>query len=81
MINPLSMITQIMQGGKNPQQFINQLLNNNPTMQNPMIQNAVKMYQNGDNQGLENLAKNLCKEKNLNIEDVKRQIMSQMNMR
>ena len=73
-------LLNIVQMAKNPQAFINQL-QNTPQMQNPMVQNAFKMYQNGDSKGLENLARNLCKEKEFKVEDVKQHIMSQINMR
>lgn len=73
-------LLNIVQMARNPQALINQL-QNTPQMQNPMVQNALKMYQNGDSKGLENLARNLCKEKGFKVEDVKQQIMSQINMR
>ena len=65
-MNPLQMI----QGIKNPQQFLQQIMGNSQMMQNPMIKNTVQMAQNGDAKGIEQLARNLCKEKGINADDM-----------
>ena len=59
---------------KNPQAFIQQMMNNSQIMQNPMAKNAMEMAQNGNMQGIEQMARNLCKEKGLNADDVFNQI-------
>ena len=61
---------------KNPQTFIKQMMNNSQIMQNPMAKNAMEMAQNGNMQGIEQMARNLCKEKGLNADDVFNQIKS-----
>jgi formate dehydrogenase maturation protein FdhE len=62
-----------------PKQFMQQMMNNNKVMSNPMIKNAMSMVQSGDTQGIEQMARNLCKEKGLNADDVINQIKSKFN--
>ena len=76
MINPM----QLMQAMKNPQVFMNQIMGNQQMMNNPMIKNTVNMAQKGDMKGIEQMARNLCKEKGLNADEVFNQIKSKMNM-
>ena len=76
MINPM----QLMQAMRNPQAFMNQIMGNQQMMNNPMIQNTVNMAQKGDTKGIEQMARNLCKEKGLNADEVFNQIKSRMNM-
>ena len=71
-INPM----QLVQAMKNPQAFMQQMMNNSQIMQNPMAKNAMEMAQNGNMQGIEQMARNLCKEKGLNADDVFNQIKS-----
>ena len=65
---------------KNPQQFMQHISGNSQIMNNPMMQNAFNMYQNGDNDGLKNLAENICREKGINPDDALKQIKSQFGM-
>lgn len=64
-MNPIN-IFQMMKAG--PQQFIQQMMGNNQIMNNPMVKNAVGMAQNGDLQGVEQMARNLCKEKGIDFD-------------
>ena len=64
-MNPIN-IFQMMKAG--PQQFIQQMIGNNQIMSNPMVKNAVGMAQNGDLQGVEQMARNLCKEKGIDFD-------------
>ena len=75
-MNPLQMI----QGVKNPQQFLQQIMGNNQMMQNPIIKNTVKMAQSGDTKGIEQLARNLCKEKGINADDMFNQMKNNFGM-
>lgn len=59
MNNPLQMIKMFMNGGKNPQEIAMNMIGNNNS---PVIQNLVKMAQNGDYKGVENVARNMFKE-------------------
>lgn len=70
----------LMQTMKNPQEFIQQAMNNSQIMQNPISKNALEMYKNGDKQGLNELADNLCKEKGINRQDFEKQIKSQFGI-
>ena len=71
-MNPM----QMLQGMRNPQQFLQQMMGNNSVMKNPMARNAMQMAQNGDSKGIEQMARNLCKEKGINPDDVMKQIKS-----
>lgn len=70
----------LFQAVKNPQQFIQQMMGNSQAMQNPMIANAIQMYQKGDKDGVNQLAQNLCKEKGISYTDAINQIKSQFGM-
>ena len=76
MINPI----QLMQAMRNPQAFMNQIMGNQQMMNNPMIQNTVNMAQKGDMKGIEQMARNLCKEKGLNADEIFNQFKSKINM-
>nr|DAH99390.1 MAG TPA: hypothetical protein [Caudoviricetes sp.] len=76
-MNPAN-IFQMMRG--NPQQFIQQAMNNSKLMSNPMAKNALQMAQSGNVQGVEQMARNICKEKGLNPDDVLAQVKNRMGM-
>lgn len=76
-MNPFQMLGAI----KNPQAFIQEMMNNSKIMQNPMIRNAMQMYQNGDAKGLKDMAENLAKERGTTVDDMKSQIMAQFGMK
>lgn len=72
-------IIQMMTSG-NPQQAIQNIIESNPNIQNnPLAQNAMKMYQNGDTRGLQNMAENMCKERGITIDQAKQQVMGMFN--
>lgn len=68
----------MMRGG--PQQLLQQIVGNNQMMSNPMMKNVVGMAQKGDMQGVEQMARNLCKEKGLNADEVMSKLKSKFNM-
>ena len=72
MNNPLNLV-QIM---RNPQMFLQQAMQSG----NPIVKNAIEMYQKGDADGINKLAQNLCHEKGLNMQDIEKQIKSQLGM-
>lgn len=72
-MNPIN-IFQMMKAV--PQQFIQQIMGNNQMMNNPIMKNTMQMAQQGNMQGIEQMARNLCKEKGLNADDVFNQIKS-----
>ena len=67
---------QIMQMMKNPQAFLQQAMQSG----NPIMKNAIEMYQRGDKDGINQLAQNLCKEKGTSYDDMVKQIKSQFGM-
>ena len=72
MNNPLQFV-QIM---RNPQAFLQQAMQSG----NPIMKNAVEMYQRGDKDGINQLAQNLCKEKGTSYDNMVKQIKSQFGM-
>ena len=72
-MNPIN-IFQMMKAGT--QQFIQQIMGNNQMMNKPIMKNTMQMAQQGNMQGIEQMARNLCKEKGLNADDVFSQIKS-----
>lgn len=75
-MNPINLF-QMMRGG--PQQFLQQIMSNNQLMSNPMMKNTMQMAQQGNMQGIEQMARNLCKEKGLNADDIFNRIKSRFN--
>lgn len=63
-MNPMN----LMQMFQNPQQFIQKMMGNSQIMQNPIMKNALKMAKSGDVKGVEELARNLCKEKGIDFD-------------
>ena len=77
-MKPINII-QMMTSG-NPQQAIQNIIESNPSIQNnPLAQNAMKMYQNGDTRGLQNMAENMCKERGITVDQAKQQVMGMFN--
>ena len=77
MMNPL----QFMKAIRNPQEFMQKMMENSQVMQNPIAKNAMEMYQKGDTKGLQSMAENLCKERGTTVDDMKSQIMAQFGMK
>ena len=48
---------------------------------NPVIDNAINMMEKGDNAGIEKLARNLCKERNINPDDILSQVKNQFGIK
>ena len=70
----------MMQMFQNPQQFIQNAMKNSQVMQNPIISNAMGLFQKGDYKGLNELAENMCKENGTTMENMKNQLMKQFNL-
>lgn len=65
-VNPMQLI-QMIKGGKNPQQLLMSIMQNQ--MGNtPMGQQLMALMQNGDQSGLETIARNLCAQKGLDFD-------------
>lgn len=80
-MNPLMMIGQMIKNGGNPQQIFQQMMWNNPDLNNnPIMKNAFEMAQKGDFKGVEELARNLCKEKGINPDEAIEKVRQQLGM-
>ena len=73
-MNPLMML---MQGMRNPQDMIKNMLGN-PQIMNSPLGNAVNAASRGDGERLEEIARNMCKEKGINPDDAFKQIQNMM---
>lgn len=65
---------------RSPQQFIQGMINNSQVMRNPMAKNAIGMAQNGNTKGIEQMARNLCREKGVNPEEMINQVKNRLGM-
>lgn len=63
-MNPLQLI-QLIKGGQNPQQLLMSIMQNN---NNPILQNAMGMAQQGNTSGLEMLARNIARQKGIDFD-------------
>lgn len=48
---------------------------------NPVLKNAIQMVEKGDSAGLENLARNLCKENNIDVDQAISRVKSQFGIK
>lgn len=67
-MNPMQLIQMIKSGG-NPQQMIMNMMRKNAGS-NPVMNNALQMMEKGDTAGIENMVKNICKERGLDPNEV-----------
>jgi hypothetical protein len=76
-VNPIQLI-QMIKGGSNPQQLVMNILQKKG-QNNPIINNAVQMAQNGNVSGLEMLARNLAAQRGIDFDkelaNLKNQLM------
>ena len=63
-MNPLNMIKGMM-GNMNPKNMAMNMLKNNT---NPIFNNLMQMMEKGDDKGIEQFARNICKEKNIDFD-------------
>ena len=61
---------------KNPQAFLQQAMQSG----NPIIKNAIEMYQRGDKEGINQLAQNLCKERGTSYDEMVNQLKNQFGL-
>ena len=64
----------------NPNFILQQMMKSPNIANNPMAQNAIKMYQQGNSQGLNEMMNNLCKEKGVSVDEITKQVKSMINM-
>lgn len=77
-MNPMNLI-QMLKGG-NPAQMLMGMLRQQ-SGNNPVMQNALDMAEKGDSKGIENLARNLCKEQGVNPDEIFNNIKNQFGMK
>ena len=53
---------------KNPQAFIQQMMNNSQVMRNPIAKNIIDMAQKGDVEGIEQMGRNIAKERGIDFD-------------
>lgn len=62
-MNPMNIIKQYMTKGLTPKGILNRM-----SINNPILNNVITMAQNGDTQGVENFARNICKQRGLDFD-------------
>ena len=63
-MNPMNLMKMM----GSPKQFLQNMMNNSQIMQNPMAKNVLNMAQNGDMKGIEQLGRNVAKEKGIDFD-------------
>lgn len=76
-VNPMTLI-QMIKGGKNPQQLLMSILKNQSN-NNPILNNAVNLAQNGNMSGLEMVARNLAAQRGLDFDKEFAEFKNQLN--
>jgi len=71
-MNPM----QFLRGIKNPQQFVMNMLRQNQT---PMGVQLMNLAKTGDKTQIENFARNICKERNIDFDKQFAEFMKQIN--
>ena len=56
------------QAFRSPQQFLQSMIGNSQVMQNPMARNIIDMAQKGDVEGIEQMGRNIAKEKGIDFD-------------
>ena len=56
------------QAFRSPQQFLQSMIGNRQIMQNPMARNIIDMAQKGDVEGIEQMGRNIAKEKGIDFD-------------
>ena len=59
---------QMLEAMKHPQAFIQQMMNNSQVMRNPIAKNIIDMAQKGDVEGIEQMGRNIAKEKGIDFD-------------
>ena len=67
---------QFLRGIKNPQQFVMNMLRQNQT---PMGVQLMNLAKTGDKTQIENFARNICKERNIDFDKQFAEFMKQIN--
>lgn len=62
-MNPINLIKQYMTQGLTPKGILSKM-----NVNNPILSNVIDMAQKGDTKGVENFARNICKQKGLDFD-------------
>ena len=62
-MNPINVIKQYMLQGLTPQSILQKM-----SIRNPILNNVMTMAQKGDTEGVENFARNICKQKGIDFD-------------
>lgn len=65
-MNPMNFF-QMLKGG-NPQQMVMKMMNNPQMANNPIAKNMLNMAKNGDLQGIEEMGRNIAKERGIDFD-------------
>lgn len=65
-MNPMNFF-QMLKGG-NPQQMVMKMMNNPQMSNNPIAKNMLNMAKNGDLQGIEEMGRNIAKERGIDFD-------------
>ena len=76
----MNQLVQLYQALQNPQQFVKDAMGAQQIKQNPIAMNALNMIQSGDSDGLQKLARNMCKERGINADEAINQLKSQIGL-
>lgn len=62
-MNPINLMKQYMMQGLTPQNILSRM-----NITNPMLNNVINMAKNGDTEGVETFARNICQQKGLDFD-------------
>ena len=66
-MNPIMQFMQMVRSGGNPQQLVINMLQQQAG-NNPIQQNLLKLAQNNDSKGIEQIARNMCAQRGLDFD-------------
>ena len=77
-MNVMQQLIQMVKSGNPQQVLMNTLQQSNG---NPILNNVLNLAQKGDTKGIEELARNLARERGVNVEDAMTQIKQQFGIK
>ena len=79
MMNPIQVLKTFLGNGGNPQDLLQKTISKNNS--NPMIANLINLAQKGNKEEVEKIARNICKEKNIDFDKEFNAFISNFNKR
>lgn len=76
-MNPMQMLQMLMKKGNNPQQMAEQMMQSMGG-NNPMLGNLMQLAKDGNNQNIEQFARNICKLKGIDFDTQFADFMKQL---